>query len=1248
MAIRFQSIFPSERDTEITLNIHDSEYVGSIIPFNSDSQGYRLTYSEAGSEQTQRFMSTQCEVVFRVEDETQFLLITDFLESQEGRFLISIEEDAALVWVGVVLPDVTKYDESPFPIDFTLKATDGVGALKDVPFKNGSSFYTGKARIIEFITRALSKIVYVSEFYTTGDIFVRSSVDWWEENMTHVSDGSDMLYQAYLDNAVYYTFDKGAQDVKSCYDVLNDILTSLGMRLTFARGAFHIEQLPYRVSDIIIQRNYGPDGAFISAVNYNDQNLIDQTAQGALLATGEYEFTAPISKAEHKFAALERRNFFAGAQEIDDTHTGIDTFYIPIQSNGNNTTLRITGSLVLRISSNISAPGYTAPLNPFFAVIRMNLFLDTVGLQRTYTAFQTFQFVYETATWNATPGCYFIQPIGGVFLANTTDDIFTFTQTIDLITPPLTESTDSFTCTWSLESLKNYDGTTVTNWATDFNTTYEISNLWLEAYSNGGPVLSGDGDIYYTNNSETQNTLVWKTEGLIGSSTNPNTVGAIWVKPASDYILAELWGAGSDTPAFSFVGQMLTRDIAKTHAKPARKLNGTLYGDIVSVSRVVWQSENWILLGGTWNAVNNLFSGTWIEMKTVSGLTPSNPIKFVAWPDPEPPNTSTETPGVDGPFMVGAPHGSVWYAIASTLSDESIRAGTPGTIDIQDTLSDYDFNAGDTVAIINPLSGVFETLLVANTTTNGQTALTVTGSIVGTYPAGSPIVRIPRIGGPFSLPGGVAGQIMRHDGTKWTAYGTSALTDGHILTWTDAGGWAAAASPAGYTDEQAQDAVGSMLSDSTEIDFTYTDATPSLTAVLKTTGVSAGTYNSLTVDIKGRVTAATLIAYLTANQSITLSGDVTGSGTTAIATTITNNAVTVAKMAQLAGLSILGRSANSTGNMAAITASVALSYLRLNAGGTALEWGTLPASGTLTGNGVATRIPVYNGTTSFTNIAGFNFDTTNFRLQISEEVTPSASTATIDVDYGTITGSREWVRINGNLSSNMTATIFNTRNVGGSGDNIFTLATGGASGGDPILQFLISGVETWSIGVDNSDADKLKIKPQASPGAGASGGEGITMTTAVTPLVGINTDAPAHPLDVNGFARALTYTSRTDATGGTGGTVTFGTGAGSGPSLFSVVLPNGNMCTVRWTQGTSGTAGGRVLNIAIPTVLRHASKIYVTFSANNDLTARDIAKFSIDYSGTTPGSIALKSNALLTALDDGGDYLLTMHITGHA
>lgn len=49
---------------------------------------------------------------------------------------------------------------------------------------------------------------------------------------------------------------------------------------------------------------------------------------------------------------------------------------------------------------------------------------------------------------------------------------------------------------------------------------------------------------------------------------------------------------------------------------------------------------------------------------------------------------------------------------------------------------------------------------------------------------------------------------------------------------------------------------------------------------------TAGTYNTVTTDAFGRVTAGSNAAYLTGNQSITASGDATGTGTTSLALTL--------------------------------------------------------------------------------------------------------------------------------------------------------------------------------------------------------------------------------------------------------------------------------------------------------------------------------------------------------------------------
>jgi len=58
--------------------------------------------------------------------------------------------------------------------------------------------------------------------------------------------------------------------------------------------------------------------------------------------------------------------------------------------------------------------------------------------------------------------------------------------------------------------------------------------------------------------------------------------------------------------------------------------------------------------------------------------------------------------------------------------------------------------------------------------------------------------------------------------------------------------------------ELVEDTIGAILTDTATIDFTYDDATPTITADLKDTAVVPGSYEEvdLTVDQQGRITAA--------------------------------------------------------------------------------------------------------------------------------------------------------------------------------------------------------------------------------------------------------------------------------------------------------------------------------------------------------------------------------------------------------
>ncbi|VTU00992.1 Uncharacterized protein OS=Magnetospirillum gryphiswaldense MSR-1 v2 GN=MGMSRv2_2248 PE=4 SV=1: Collar [Gemmataceae bacterium] len=102
----------------------------------------------------------------------------------------------------------------------------------------------------------------------------------------------------------------------------------------------------------------------------------------------------------------------------------------------------------------------------------------------------------------------------------------------------------------------------------------------------------------------------------------------------------------------------------------------------------------------------------------------------------------------------------------------------------------------------------------------------------------------------------------------------------------------------------------------------------------------------------------------TGDQTITLTGDVTGSGTGSFAATVANDAVTDAKLRNSAALSVIGRSANSTGDPADIAAASDGQVLRRS--GTTLGFGAVDLTGA---NAVTGTLPVASGGTGQTTAA---------------------------------------------------------------------------------------------------------------------------------------------------------------------------------------------------------------------------------------------------------------------------------------
>jgi hypothetical protein len=193
-------------------------------------------------------------------------------------------------------------------------------------------------------------------------------------------------------------------------------------------------------------------------------------------------------------------------------------------------------------------------------------------------------------------------------------------------------------------------------------------------------------------------------------------------------------------------------------------------------------------------------------------------------------------------------------------------------------------------------------------------------------------------------------------------------TAGHVLTSNGAGSapsFQAAAGGGSYTDEEAQDAVGTILTDTATVNFTYTDATPAITADVNDDSI---TYDKLqnisaTDRLLGRDTAGSGNAEeLTVGggveftgsggiQTSAFTGDVTKSaGGTAL--TIANDAVTYAKMQNISATQrVLGRNTSGAGDTEEVTLTQLLDWIGSAAQGDILyrgaaSWSRL-AAGTL-------------------------------------------------------------------------------------------------------------------------------------------------------------------------------------------------------------------------------------------------------------------------------------------------------------
>ena len=261
-AKQFHSTYFSSNNTEYNLEIFVDGFVGSSTEIKLGPEGCVISSDTSGQTKFTNIMSTGMSIPFVVEDSSMASFITSLrttYQEQEVYAHLYVVGTTRPLWSGYILMDLGSEEDVSFPYIVELKATDGIGLLKNhdfvvdgaaVPYDISDTFLaqgttSGYKTIIDWIEIILLK---TGQSLTTqgaaNNYTYQTCVQWYNKDHsgTALADDPLALTKCKMDS-FYKEDDDGNYSVVSFYDVLDQICKSWGMRCIYWHHTFYFIQI---------------------------------------------------------------------------------------------------------------------------------------------------------------------------------------------------------------------------------------------------------------------------------------------------------------------------------------------------------------------------------------------------------------------------------------------------------------------------------------------------------------------------------------------------------------------------------------------------------------------------------------------------------------------------------------------------------------------------------------------------------------------------------------------------------------------------------------------------------------------------------------------------------------------------------------------------------------------------------------------------------------------------------------------
>ena len=757
MALRYTSGFASSKSVIYDVEIYDADFSGAATDFLLGPDGFSLAWRGDENDRHAPVLGSEVGFDFYVQDAGLEQFITDLGTSREGRFTVRITKGAVpvLFWAGVLLCDAARLEDAGYPYVFRVTASDGLGALKDVDYADGLNAYTGDATFVQHVLNCLGKIPSVTEHFASGTGLLRTAVDWWSVQAPGSPGASvDPLNIHGVNHSVFYDFDKGQKRYKSCLEVLETICRAFGARLVFFEGTYWVMQISVQTA-AFRARAYDLGGNYLSQAIYSGGMLVDGSASGALLDGASRKWLAPLQKATVEYTVSNRRNWFSGTI-FSDTFT-TSTAAEPVKTSGGNTTLRLSGQLSAAFTAL-----ETIPTGQYFVEFGIVIQVGSNVVSRPFSVVN-FSVSYGWLSWGAAPA--YAAFVCGLGLSSpaAAGNVFSFSQSLDFTTPPM-PGDGELTFGMTVRSVRRSDGTVLP--ATAYEIKFSLENHWLEVYSYGNPTINEDSNLYTALNAVAGNTETLDAEVLIGDGTLENSRGRIKYFNGTTWADTTFWGAGTGTRNKQLL-QLLANTMVGGQLTPTLVLYATIFGTFTFWKGYSVGGVYYLLMSATFTANLDELGGAFFELKYGTGYNETTPVKIVKILPATGINPGTAGGGLTTngiPQKTGNPT-TVLGPLAQAFSSAPLFAGKLANLPVSSPLAGGAVAVGDSLTIIDPVSGAVSTVTVTKSPAAGATSIQVDGTLTAGFSPGAYIVKTGT--GAWSLPASAQPPATSPEDSRW-------------------------------------------------------------------------------------------------------------------------------------------------------------------------------------------------------------------------------------------------------------------------------------------------------------------------------------------------------------------------------------------------------------------------------------------------------------------------------------------------